>query len=103
MIYFIFLRVIKEAIAQGVMRATIDKSIKSSQKSSDVEGMFEVRGPGRTGIIVEMIGSNQGNMSTLLNTILKKQRKLSFAFRIYLGIYKPDFRCYEREWDYQHV
>ena len=79
---FVFLRVIKEAIAQGVMRTTIDKSIKASQKSTDVEGMFEVRGPGRTGLIVEMIGTNQGNMSTILNTVIKKQRELKYHFHM---------------------
>jgi len=67
-------RVLKEAIAQGVMQSTIDKAIKGFKSSNDVEGLFELRGPGRTGLIVEMIGSNEGNMRTILNTITKKHQ-----------------------------
>ena len=74
-------RVLKEAIAQGVMQSTIDKAIKGFKSSNDVEGLFELRGPGRTGLIVEMIGSNEGNMRTILNTITKKHRKISFRIR----------------------
>ena len=72
---FAFCRVIKEAIAQGVLRSTIDKSIKNAKSSKDVEGLFEIRGPGRAGVLVEMIGTNKGNMQTTLNTVIKKQRK----------------------------
>ena len=72
-------RVLKEAIAQGVMQSTIDKAIKGFKTSSDVEGLFELRGPGRTGLIIEMVGTSEGNMRTILNTTTKKHRKFSFS------------------------
>ena len=63
---------VKEALASGVMRTTVDNAIKNSQQSTDMEAMFEVRGPGRAGILVEMMGKNKGQCQTTLNTILRK-------------------------------
>jgi len=65
-------RVMKEAFACGVMRSTVDNAIKKAEHSQDVEGLFEVRGPGRAGLILEMVGNNKGHMQTTLHTILKR-------------------------------
>lgn len=56
----------------GVPKTTIENAIKNAKGSTDVEHAFEVRGPGRVGVIVEMVGKNEGSMRTNLNSILKK-------------------------------
>ena len=67
-----FFREIKEATIQGIPRSTIESSIKKSQQSTDVETTLEVRAPGRVGLLVQMQGSNIGNITTVLGGILKK-------------------------------
>jgi len=63
---------IKEAYAQGIMKTTIDNAIRKAEQNTDEEGLFEARGPGRVGLMIEMVGKNKGNMRTELNTIFKK-------------------------------
>jgi len=65
-------RVMKEAFACGVMRSTVDNAIKKAEQSQEVEGLFEVRGPGRAGLMIEMVGNNKGHIQTTLFSILKK-------------------------------
>merc|ERR1719219_323581 len=65
-------KVIKEATVQGMAKASIENSIKKSQQATDMEATFEIRAPGRVGLLVQMQGSNTGNMQSALNSITKK-------------------------------
>ena len=69
---FILFRVIKEAQAQGIMKTTIENAIKNSNQATDIEVVYEVRGPGRVALMVELMGKNKGQIETTLHTILNK-------------------------------
>lgn len=58
-------------------KTTIENAIKNAKGSTDVQHVFEVRGPGRVGVIVEMIGKSEGFMRTALNGIMKKNGGLT--------------------------
>ena len=63
---------IKEAQAQGIMKTTIENAIKNSNQATDIEAVYEVRGPGRVALMVELMGKNKGQIETALHSILKK-------------------------------
>ena len=65
-------RVIKEAQAQGIMKTTIENAIKNSNQATDIEVVYEVRGPGRVALMVELMGKNKGQIETALHSVLKK-------------------------------
>jgi len=62
-----------EALAQQVPKATLDKIIKGSKTASEMsEILYEVRGPGRVGILVELLAKNKATCDIVMNTILRK-------------------------------
>ena len=63
---------IKEAQAQGLMKTTIENAIKNSKQATDIEVVYEVRGPGRVALMVELMGKNKGQIETTLHTIMNK-------------------------------
>ena len=63
---------IKEAQAQGIMKTTIENAIKNSNQATDIEAVYEVRGPGRVALMVELMGKNKGQIETTLHTIMNK-------------------------------
>lgn len=53
-------------------KSTVEKAISNCKLGGDVAILTEVRGPGRSALIVEAIGTNAGNVSTEVNGILRK-------------------------------
>ena len=68
----IFCRIMEEALASKVPKETLQNAIKSGQISDEMTAIFEVRGIGRTCLIIEMIGKSRNSMMVRLNTKLKK-------------------------------
>ena len=62
----------EEALASKVPKETIQNAIKGSQINDEMTAIFEVRGIGRTCLIIEMIGKSKNSMMVRLNTNLKK-------------------------------
>ncbi len=67
-------KMIREAKAQGVLNTTIEKAIKNAKTTTGVEAEFEVRGPGRVAIIVEMMGKTKGDCEAKLRGVCHKNR-----------------------------
>ena len=62
----------EEALASKVKLDTLQNAIKNSQLCEDETAIFEVRGIGRTCLIIEMIGRSKNSMATRLNSLLKR-------------------------------
>lgn len=66
-------KLISEALAQQVPKATIDKIIKGSKNAAELsEFLYEVRGPGRVGILVELLAKNKAMCDIMMSTIMRK-------------------------------
>jgi len=67
-------RVVNEALAQNVPKATLEKILKNSKNTTEEssELLCEIRGPGRVGVLVECLAKSRGLMNNKLNTILRK-------------------------------
>jgi len=68
-------RVIKDAQAENVQKATIENAIKRSKNTeAHAEFVFEVRGPGNTFIIIEAFAKHQKVAQADINHSLNKAR-----------------------------
>jgi len=67
-------RIVDDAMAQHIPKATIEKILKTSKNNAEEssEFLFEVRGPGRVGVLVECLAKSKGVMNSKLNPILRK-------------------------------
>ena len=67
-------RIYEEALAQNVPKATLEKILKSSVNNAEIssEHIWEVRGPGRAGLVVECLAKSRGAVPPVINPILKK-------------------------------
>jgi len=67
-------KVLAEAKAQNVPNATLDKAIKNSKKSGelDTEFVWEMRGPGRVAVIAECLAKKKTSIPIPLNPIMRK-------------------------------
>eukprot|EP00092_Neocalanus_flemingeri_P052332 GFUD01061166.1.p1 GENE.GFUD01061166.1~~GFUD01061166.1.p1 ORF type:complete len:198 (-),score=62.24 GFUD01061166.1:175-723(-) len=61
-------------MAQHVPKATVDKLLKSYKSNAEEssEFLFEVRGPGRVGVVVECLARNKGTLNVKINPILRR-------------------------------
>ena len=55
-------------------KATLEKILKASVNNAEVssEYLWEVRGPGRAGLVVECLAKSRGAVPPVINPILKK-------------------------------
>jgi len=68
-------KIIKDAQAEGVQKATIENAIKRSKNTdANAEFVFEIRGPGNTFIIVEAFAKHKKVVQTELNHSMNKAR-----------------------------
>ena len=71
-------KLVDEALAQSVPKASVDKMLKRSQINEELaqEWIWEIRGPGRVGVIVECLAKSKGrphvNVSRETITLLRK-------------------------------
>ena len=67
-------RLVDEALAQNIPKATLDKVLKRSKNDEELatEFLFEIRGPGRTAVVVECLAKNRGLLPVKINPILRK-------------------------------
>ena len=67
-------RLVDEALAQNIPKATLDKVLKRSKNDEELstEFIFEIRGPGRTAIVVECLAKSKGLLPVKLNPIIRK-------------------------------
>ena len=67
-------RLVDEALAQNIPKATIDKVLKRSKNNEELaaEFLFEIRGPGRTAVLVECLAKSKGLLPVKINPILRK-------------------------------
>jgi len=67
-------RTIKAALSEGVAKATIDRAIKRFKDAPELaEALVEIRGPGNSFILVEMLVKNPKNAPAEANRITKKK------------------------------
>ena len=101
-------RLVEEAFAQNVPRATVEKMLKRPAKLSEIssELLWEIRGPGRVAVLVECLAPNRGAVQCKINPILRKcasteERGISSMFdkeRIKLGfVYMFSSFCQKKE------
>jgi len=68
-------KVIKDAQAEGVQKATIENAIKRSKNTeANAEFVFEVRGPGNTFIIIEAFAKKSKSVQTEISHCLNKAK-----------------------------
>ena len=67
-------RLVDEALAQNVPRATLDKTLKRKANDDELatEFIWEIRGPGRVGVIVECLAKSKGLIPCKINPIMRK-------------------------------
>ena len=67
-------KIYEEALAQNVPKATLEKILKNSVNNTEVssEHLWEVRGPGRAGLLVECLAKSRNAVPPIINPILKK-------------------------------
>ena len=67
-------RILDEALAQHVPKATVDKMLKNYKSNAEEssEFLFEIRGPGRVGVLVECLAKSRGTILVKLNPVLRK-------------------------------
>ena len=67
-------RLVDEALAQNIPKATLDKVLKRSKNDEELatEFLFEIRGPGRTAVVVECLAKSKGLLPVKINPILRK-------------------------------
>ena len=67
-------KLVDEALAQSVPKASVDKMLKRSQINEELaqEWIWEIRGPGRVGVIVECLAKSKGLIPVKLNPIMRK-------------------------------
>ena len=67
-------RLVDEALAQNIPKATLDKVLKRSKNDVELatEFLFEIRGPGRTAVVVECLAKSKGLLPVKINPILRK-------------------------------
>ena len=67
-------KLIDEALAQHVPKSTVDKVLKAYKTSAEdsKEFLFEIRGPGRAGVLVECLAKKKGHLEARLNPIMRK-------------------------------
>ena len=63
-----------EALASHVPKATIEKQMKNYKNNTDsmIEYLYEVRGPGRVGVLVECLAPNKGGIDAKIRPCLRK-------------------------------
>jgi len=62
-----------EALAQQVPKATLEKIVKGAKTATELsEFLYEVRGPGRVAILVELLAKNKAMCDIMMATILRK-------------------------------
>jgi len=68
-------RVLDEAKSQMVPKASIDKALKDAKGEKgdmDVEFLWEVRGPGRAAVLIEILCKNRSMIQSMINPTLRK-------------------------------
>lgn len=68
-------RVLDEAKSQMVPKASIDKALKDAKGEKgelDVEFLWEVRGPGRAAVLIEILCKNRSMIQSFVNPTLRK-------------------------------
>merc|ERR1719273_1535402 len=67
-------RLVDEALAQNIPKATLDKTLKRSKTNEELatEFIFEIRGPGRAAVVVECLAKNRGLLPVKINPIMRK-------------------------------
>jgi len=67
-------RIVDEALAQQVPKATVERVLKSYKANAEEssEFLFEVRGPGRVGVLVECLAKKRSHLDVRLNPILRR-------------------------------
>jgi len=68
-------KVLEEAKSQMVPKATIEKAVKDAKGEKgelDSEFLWEVRGPGRAAVLVEVLAKSRATIPSQLNPILRK-------------------------------
>lgn len=66
-------RVIKSGLAAGVMRKTLENSIKRFKEMDQVEAVVEITGPGNSKILVEALAKSVKQADVIYRTITKKK------------------------------
>ena len=68
-------RTIKAGLSEGLMKSTLDKAIKNSNKSAEamVESIQEIRGPGNCFILVEMLTKSAGQANSEVRKVVSKR------------------------------
>ena len=63
-----------EALAQNIPKATIEKVLKRSKNNEELstEFIMEIRGPGRTAVVVECLARSKGLLPVKINPIMRK-------------------------------
>lgn len=63
-----------EALAQNIPKATIERVLKRKKNDEELstELIFEIRGPGRTAVVVECLVKNRGLLPVKINPIMRK-------------------------------
>jgi len=68
-------KVLEEAKSQMVPKASIEKALKDAKGDKgdlDVEFLWEVRGPGRAAVLIEVLCKNRSMIQSLINPTLRK-------------------------------
>ena len=67
-------KLVEEAYAQNVPKATVDKILKRSKTNQEIatEFLLEIRGPGRVAVLTECLAANRGHVAARINPILRK-------------------------------
>ena len=67
-------RLVDEALAQQVPKATVERILKNYKANAEEssEFLFEVRGPGRVGVLVECLAKKKAHLDVKLNPILRR-------------------------------
>ena len=67
-------KLVDEALAQSVPKSSVDKMLKRTQINEELaqEWIWEIRGPGRVGVIVECLAKSKGLIPVKLNPIMRK-------------------------------
>jgi len=72
---YVLRKVLEEAKSQMVPKASIDKAVKDAKGEKgdlDIEIMWEVRGPGRAAVLVELLCKNRSMVQSQINPVLRK-------------------------------
>ena len=86
----------EEALAQNVPKATVENILKKSVNNAELssEHIWEIRGPGRTALVVECLAKSRSVVPPVINPILRKNGSveergiLNMFDRVNLDIFK---------------